>query len=271
MTKPTKAPQFSKTMREGIELVRSMLTQDFQWPVVTKYGRSGIEPYVEFVVEAIPKDSIATPGPIGVLRRHTTAEGARYEVADAYGATVLDGLKPAQALRLSRHLIGLEGPGFFDGDGRRIAADEAERAEHGLGRDEEDNADGFSKGLRERLDDIRGDISRGIHWPVKVVYGNCDDDPNDQWAAFFIDIEGRCPVALSIFIGKRVEGFAAILGADPRTVLRYVDDEARFGDEADLYHLIYQTVTARFKELTKKGRRPNDDELISMGFGTPLQ
>lgn len=270
MTKTTKtAPRFSKSMREGIERVRFMLTLDFQWPVVTQFGHDceSMEPLVEFIVEAIPDGSIATPGTIGVLRRHATAEGPRYEVADAYGFTVLDCLKPAQALRLSRHLIGMEGPGFFDGDGRRIFATDAERAAHGLGRDADDNAEGFSPALRERLDTIRGDISRAIHWPVTVNYGSADET-TEQWAAFVLDVGRACPVALSIFIGKRIEGFAAVVGKDPRTALRYVDDEARFMDDASLYHLIRDTVVAEFKALTKTPRRPKSD---AAALNAPLQ
>jgi len=275
MTKTTRAPQFTKSMREGIERVRFMLTQDFQWPVLTKYSRDDCtgEPLVAFCVEATPEGSIATPGPIGVLRHQTTPCGARYDVADAYGETVLDGLTCKQALKLSRRLIGMEGPGLFDGDGARIFATEAERVAHGLGRDEEDKADGFSESIREVLDNIRRRTSYEIEWPVSVVYGQSDDEPTEQWAAFALNLaEEECP-AVSIVIGHRVrEGFAAILGTDPCTVLRGVPQEDNLLTDTELHAFIHATIVAQFHALTTKRRRPgNDDALIALALGTPLQ
>lgn len=271
----TSAKQFSKSMREGIERVRFMLTQDFHWPVVTKYSRNAHtgEPLVEFTVDAIPEGSIAEPGPIGVLSRQTTPYGVRYDVADAYGATVLDGLTSAQALRLSRRLIGLEGPGFFDGDGVRIFATEAERAAHGLGHDEDDKADGFSGQMREVFDNIRRLVSYEIDWPVSVVYGQGDDGPTEQWAAFALNLaEEECP-SISICIGRRIrEGFAAVLGTDPRTVLRGVTQEDDLLTDRELHAFIHATIVAQFHALTSKRRRPGDDDaLIAMALGAPMQ
>jgi hypothetical protein len=269
-TNRTSVKRFSKSMRDGIELVRSMLTQDFKWPVVVKYARDEHTgtPFVEFIVDAVPAGSIAQPGPIGVLRLQASSEGTRYEVANAYGATVLDGLTASQALKLSRYLVGTEGPGLFDADGRRLCATEAERAAHGLGRDEDDEANGFSATLRERLDNLRGDISRTIGWPVAVYYGVGDEEPTEQWAAFSLDVAPDGALPVSVCIGNRVQGFAAILGTDPRQVLRHVEDEKRFYDDDGLYWLIHDTVVAEFKRLTSRRRRASDDAgLVALASG----
>lgn len=273
MTKTTQtAPRFSKPMREGIERLRFMLAQDFQWPVDVQYQRDAAtgEPVAVFSINVIPAGSIAAPGPIGDIKRNTTSDGARYSVGNVYDVTVVDGLTSAQALKLSRYMIGAEAPGLFDGDGARIFSTQPERAMHGVVRDEDDAADGFSESLRERLDDIRRDISRAIQWPVSVAYG-CADEPAEQWAAFVLDIapEGALPV--SIFIGDRVKGFAAIVGTDPRTVLGYVETEARFMDDAGLYRLIHETVTAEFMALTTRRKRRDDAALIALALGAPVQ
>lgn len=275
MTKTTRAPQFSKSMRQAIERLRFMLTQDFHWPVVTKYSRHDDtgEPVVEFVVDAIPEGSIAEPGPVGFLSRQSTPIGVRYAVADACGETVLDGLTCKQALTLSRRLIGIEGPGYFDGDGARIFATEGERAAHGLGRDEDDKADGFSETMREVLDNIRRRVSYEIEWPVAVVYGQDDDEPTEQWAAFALDLaEEECP-SISIVIGRRVrEGFAAILGTDPCNVLRGVPQENDLMTDTKLHAFIRATIVAQFHALTTKRKRSGDDDaLIALAQTAPMQ
>lgn len=145
MIKSTRAPQFSKTMRKGIEHVRSMLSHDFQWPVAVHFAsdvnrRTNL---ATFRMDVLPMGAEGVVEPFGAIYCQATPDGVRYGVEDAKGVTVAQGLTAPSALQLARYLCSSAGPRLFNSDGQRMVATEAERQAHGLGRAEDDDADGF--------------------------------------------------------------------------------------------------------------------------------
>lgn len=127
-----------------------------------------------------------------------------------------------------------------------------------------------SESLRNSLDDIRRDVSRSIGYPVGLAYGAADE-PTEQWAAFVLDVAPWGPYAvISVFIGKRVAGFAAIVGPDRRGALMHVESESEFKDDPEIHRLILDTVAANFEYLARP-KRPTDHTLIALASGSPVQ
>jgi hypothetical protein len=137
-------------------------------------------------------------------------------------------------------------------------------------RADDDDADGFSEAVRHSLEAIRADLSTVIGWQVEVQYGAADEQ-TEQWAAFVLNVAPWGPLLpISIFIGKRIEGFGVIVGIDPRVALYKVGDEEQFQNDEELKDLIFDTVIANFDMLVNT-KRPVDHKLIALASSAPAE
>jgi hypothetical protein len=139
-----------------------------------------------------------------------------------------------------------------------------------IARADDDNADGFSDAVRQSLENIRADLSTAIGWRVEVQYGAADEQ-TEQWAAFVLNVAPWGPLLpISVFIGKRIEGFGVIVGIDPRVALYDVWDADQFQDDDELKELIFDTVIANFDMLVTT-KRPLDHKLIALASLAPAE
>lgn len=239
--------EFSQDTEDRLDVLRSMLSQDLGWPVELSFPRLHT---AEFGITAIPEGSVATPGAIGIV---VLSDDGTYAVQDSYADLVLADLSIAQALRLARYVCIQGAMSHFDSEGgRRLWVPDEERAAHGYGRAEDDDADGFNEDVRGRLEFMRSRMSRELDWPVQLHYGASSDEPSAQYALFTVESmpdgeRGPFPL-LSVLIGGQVQGYAAIVGADPSADTLHVAQEAAdFSHDAALIELIHEVATAEFQ------------------------